>query len=375
MTDDDELVRRFRSEVPPPDDAAWAAVRVALAREITAEAERRGDARQTTRWRARRLLTVGLAALALTGAAAYGATTLIGVGSPAPNPPSPYPQPTIQLLGLRVADPAGGPPWGLRLALSQPNIRSLAPHTALSADVAIQIGRIRNGQMGFIGQDHAFHDDHLFHAAGPNSALITPADYPIGGTPQKPDLRSVYHFALTLPGVASAYQGCSSVKVPVHALFPESKRVIEGEVRLLEQRLAMVRADGAAVRREAQQSGFSVAALGLMIAENLQRTREQATGLVSERTFATCPRADLRTIVFGFSGPSATSISISGVGVHEIEPLRSDDDGFYLFVLSKHWSYASRFHATVTCQDGRTVGGLAAPGTPDAPYCRGGEAK
>jgi hypothetical protein len=375
MTDDDELVRRFRSEVPPPDGAAWAAVRGALAHEIAAELERPRDTDRTRWWRTPRLLAVGLAALALTGAAAYGATTLIGIGSPAPNPPALFPPSNIKLLGLRVADPDGGPPWGLRLALSQPNIRSLAPHTAPSADVAIQIGRIRNGQMGFIGQDNVFHDDHLFHAAGPNSALITPADYPIAGTPQKPDLQSVYHFALTLPGVASAYQGCSSVKVPVRTVFPESKRAIEGEVRFLEQRLAMVRADSAAVRREAQQSGFSVAALGLMIAENLQRTREQATGLVSERTFATCPRADLRTIVFGFSGPSATSISISGVGVHETEPLRSDDDGFYLFVLSKHWNYASRFHATVSCPDGRTVDGLAAPGTPDAPYCRGGEAK
>lgn len=68
---------------------------------------------------------------------------------------------------------------------------------------------------------------------------------------------------------------------------------------------------------------------------------------------------------------AASAISISGFGVHETEPLGPDDDGFYLFVLSQHWNYGSKFQATVTCGNGRTVSGVAAPGTPDAPYCRG----
>ncbi len=182
----------------------------------------------------------------------------------------------------------------------------------------------------------------------------------------------MYHFALTLPGVASAYRGCSSIKVPTRVTFPRSKQGFESDERFLEQQLAILRADGPAARRDAQRFGGSVATLRLLIGENLQRTREQATGFVTERTFATCPGADLRTIIFGFSGPNTASISISGPGVHETEPLRSDDDGFYLFVLSNHWSYASKLQATVTCQDGRTVSGVAAPGTPDAPYCRAG---
>src|SRR5271166_4171580 len=201
MTDNDELVRGFRSEVPPPDEESWAAVRAAVAREIAAELERPHKSARMPRRRAPRLLMIGLAALALTGAVAYGATTLIGVGSPAPNPPAPFTPSNIELLGLRVADPAGGPPWGIRLALSPSSGGGSRP------GVGIQIGRIRAGQMGFVGEDNVFHDDHLFHAAGPNSALITPADYPITGTPQKPDLQSIYHFALTLPGVASAYEG------------------------------------------------------------------------------------------------------------------------------------------------------------------------
>jgi|GEM_PF-3249687 hypothetical protein len=367
MTDDDEeLVRRLRSEVPPPDEAAWAAVRGALAREIAAELERPRGGRKTTRRWSPRLLAAAFAALVLSGAVAYGATVLIGVGSPAPNPPLALTPSSIKLLGLRVADPAGGPPWGIRLALS-PSRRGSRP------GVAIQIGRIRGRQMGFIGEDNVFHNDHLFHAAGPDSALITPADYPITGTPEKPNLQSIYHFALTLPGVASAYEGCSNTKVPVRPVNPrfrQPRRAFESQERALQRQLAILRADGPMAQRDARRSGFSVATLRLMLAETLQHTREQATGFVSERTFATCPASDLRTIAFGFAGPTSASVAISGLGVHEVEPLRPDDDGFYLFILSNHWSYASKFQATVTCQDGRTVSGLAGPGTPDPPYCR-----
>jgi hypothetical protein len=338
-----------------------------VAREVAAEPERPRDSRTTTRWRAPRLLAAGLAGLALSGAVAYGATTLIGVGSPAPNPPAVSTPSNIELLGLRVADPGGGPPWGIRLALSPAVVGSRSDIVGSRPDVAIQIGRIRDGQMGFIGQDNVFRDDHLFHAAGPNSALITPANYPITGTPQKPDLRSVYHFALTLPGVASAYEGCSSIKVPSHTPLL-SRRVIERRERGLEHLLSVLRADGPAARRDAKRFG-GVAALRLLVVENLKDLRQQATGLVTERTFATCPGADLRTIIFGFSGPATTSVAISGLGINQTEHLRSDDDGFYLFVLSTHWSYASSYHATVTCRDGRTIRGLAAPGTPDPPYC------
>jgi hypothetical protein len=366
MQDSDEPLRSFRAAVPPPGREAWAAVRGALAREIAAELERPRERGAAGRWRSPRLLGVALAGLLLTGAVAYGATALIGVGSPAPSPPSAFTPSAIELLGLRVPDPGDGPPWGLRLALSRP---SLGPRSGARADVAIQIGRIRAGQMGFIGEDGVFHDDHLFHAAGPNSALITPANYPIAGTPRKPDLGSVYHFALTLPGVASAYEGCSSVKVPTQVRQP--KRAFREEERSIEHTLAILDAGGPAARRVAGSSPGRVAALRLTLVEQLERTREQASGFVTQRTFATCPARDLRTVVFGFSGPESTSIAIAGKGIRETEALHPDDDGFYLFVLSNRWSYASRYRAIVTCRDGRTVIGAAAPGTPDPPSCKG----
>lgn len=362
MTDDESL-RRFRSAVESPGEAAWSVVRAAVQREIAAESENPMARRAIQRWRSPRLLAAALAALTLTGAAAYAATTLIGVGSPAPNPPSPFPPSRIRLLGLRVADPAGGPPWGIRLALRQP--QSPPGWGRLQPDVAIQIGRIRGGQMGFIGRDRVFHDDGLFHIAGPNSALTTPANYPISGTPEKPDLKTVYHFALTQPGVASAYQGCSTVKVPVQP--PQSKRDIQREEQSLRHLLAILRGGGPAAQRAARFSGGSVAAARLNLDQSLQTIEQQASGFTTQLTFETCPPQDLRTLIVGFAGPSTASMTIAGRGVHATETLTPDDDGFYLFVLPQHWSYASKFQATATCRDGHTVTGEAAPGTPDAP--------
>jgi len=116
--------------------------------------------------------------------------------------------------------------------------------------------------------------------------------------------------------------------------------------------------------------GGSVKTMRLLLAEALRNGREEARGFTTERTFTKCPRADLRTLVFGFAGTQAAAVAISGFGAHETESVSSNDDGFYLFVLAKHWNYGSKFQDIVTCQDGRTVSGVAAPGTPDAPYCR-----
>jgi len=107
----------------------------------------------------------------------------------------------LDLLGLRVPDPAGGSPWGIQLALSQ------GPR---GTQVAIQLGRISNGRIGFLGQDNAFHNDGLFHPANTAAALMNPAEYAIAGSVQKPALQTTNTFDLVLPAVASAYQGCSN---------------------------------------------------------------------------------------------------------------------------------------------------------------------
>jgi hypothetical protein len=61
-----------------------------------------------------------------------------------------------RLLPMRVADPAGGLPWGMRLV-----------HTTRDL-VCVQVGRIDGSQLGVLGQDGAFDDDGRFHPVAPD---------------------------------------------------------------------------------------------------------------------------------------------------------------------------------------------------------------
>jgi hypothetical protein len=64
-----------------------------------------------------------------------------------------------RLLPMRVADPDGGPPWGIRL------VKTTRDATC------IQVGRVVDGQIGQLGIDTAWHDDHEFHEIKPNDQL------------------------------------------------------------------------------------------------------------------------------------------------------------------------------------------------------------
>jgi hypothetical protein len=63
---------------------------------------------------------------------------------------------TVHVLPLRVQDPAGGPPWGLRMLRTT---RGLA---------CLQVGRIVNGRIGALGQDGLFNDDGRLHPFSAN---------------------------------------------------------------------------------------------------------------------------------------------------------------------------------------------------------------
>ncbi len=107
------------------------------------------------------LLIAATIALAATGVILTGAPVRpeevlnpgVGVGVPAPG--------GSRLLALRVADPAGGPPWGMRLVTTTRGLE------------CVQIGRVRDGQLGELGIDGAFHDDGRFH---PIPAAALPRD-------------------------------------------------------------------------------------------------------------------------------------------------------------------------------------------------------
>jgi hypothetical protein len=108
--------------------------------------------------RARGLVVV-IVALAVAAPAIGAVTNWYGIGTPnhfRPNSPTADAgravANTSQVLPLRIADPQGGPAWGLRVV-----------HTN-RGDVCLQFGRVEDGQLGSIGIDYAWDDDHRFHS-------------------------------------------------------------------------------------------------------------------------------------------------------------------------------------------------------------------
>ena len=100
-------------------------------------------------------LVVTGSALAATGAFRTGAPVGAEVPAiPTANEGAVVPE-SIALLSLRVPDPAGGPPWGLR---ELKTTRGL---------MCVQVGRIVDGRIGVLGRNGAFNDDGAFHPLSP----------------------------------------------------------------------------------------------------------------------------------------------------------------------------------------------------------------
>jgi hypothetical protein len=101
------------------------------------------------------LLVISAVALAVTGT--------FSTGSPVRPPVRPVASAGAgiaargtRLLAMRVADPAGGLPWGMRLVRTTRGL------------VCVQVGRIDGSQLGVLGQDGAFGDDGRFHPVAPD---------------------------------------------------------------------------------------------------------------------------------------------------------------------------------------------------------------
>jgi len=94
-------------------------------------------------------------ALAATGAFQTGAPIGPEVpGTPTANEGVAIPA-SITVLPLRVPDPDGGPPWGLRALKTTRGL------------MCVQVGRIVDGRIGVLGRDGAFGDDGAFHPLSP----------------------------------------------------------------------------------------------------------------------------------------------------------------------------------------------------------------
>jgi hypothetical protein len=67
--------------------------------------------------------------------------------------------PGTRMLPIQVADPDGGPPWGLRLVKTT------------RGDTCVQVGRIEYGELGSLGIDYSWDNDHKFHPISPNDGV------------------------------------------------------------------------------------------------------------------------------------------------------------------------------------------------------------
>jgi hypothetical protein len=122
--------------------------------------------RTGTHRRARRMRVLALAFVCLlaTATIALAATGVILTGAPVrpqgplnPDAGEGVPAPgAARLLALRVPDPEGGLPWGMRLVRTT------------RGELCVQIGRVANGQLGELGVDGVFHDDGRFHPIAPD---------------------------------------------------------------------------------------------------------------------------------------------------------------------------------------------------------------
>jgi hypothetical protein len=145
---------------------------------------RQADASRYVRLRRRttRPLVLALACLLLAGSA-LAATGVILNGSPVPvkgakNPSVGGGVPTpggSRLLPLRVPDPGGGPPWGIRLVRTTRGL------------LCLQVARVQDGQLGELGIDGAFHDDGRFHALPEAAAPASDAGLGFGGASPRED--------------------------------------------------------------------------------------------------------------------------------------------------------------------------------------------
>ncbi|MGN6372193.1 MAG: hypothetical protein ACTHM1_04285 [Solirubrobacteraceae bacterium] len=117
------------------------------------------------RLRRLRVPAIALGALLASGTIALAASDLILTGSPVA--PSNQQNSDVGngvpaagasvLLPLRVSDPEGGLPWGMRVI-----------HTT-RGKLCLQVGRVKDGELGELGVDGAFNDDRRFHPLPPSA--------------------------------------------------------------------------------------------------------------------------------------------------------------------------------------------------------------
>jgi hypothetical protein len=233
-------------------------------------------------WRRSRRLRVVLANVALGLVITTTGLTAAGVfkrGTPVgpPVPPSPSAgtgvaiSSSVRLLGLRVPDPGGGPPWGLRVLRTTRGL------------TCVQLGRVEFGTVGLLGQDGTFDNDRRFHPLSPNA----------GGN----------------CGVSDAH-GNGFMSVSLQSAPASANVGYEAAI------------------------GFCVSTLERFppgFARRLKLQHRHFPG-VSHAGRHACPSGDLRNIYYGLLGPDAVSISYPGPSGKPLTTPTSGPDGAYLLI-------------------------------------------
>ncbi|HLM85383.1 MAG TPA: hypothetical protein VK272_04250 [Solirubrobacteraceae bacterium] len=177
---------------------------------------------------------------------------------------------TVRLLALRVADPGGGLPWGVRV------VRTTRGLTCVDA------GRVDYGTIGVLGQDGAFKDDGRFHPISANVFSGLGCDVT--------DARGEGFVNVALQDApASGLAGFESNQVGGCRTAEEQQRVPHLPHRL--------------------------------------------TAHIHSPALPTCPQSDMREIYFGLLGPDASSITYRTAGGQKRTIPTVGRQGAYLLVL------------------------------------------
>jgi hypothetical protein len=135
-----------------------------IEQELRLAVRRRAHLPLHARLRHSRALLIACACVAIGVPAIAAAAGAFRTGSPVPAAVPATPQAfdgvaiagSVRVLALRVADPLGGPPWGLRIDRTTRGL------------LCVQPGRVVGGQIGVLGIDDAFADDNRFHPFSDN---------------------------------------------------------------------------------------------------------------------------------------------------------------------------------------------------------------
>jgi hypothetical protein len=277
-------------------------------------------ARLRGRLLARPLIVAAAVVVGGTGAA-FAAKAIVEVGAPAPRDYPNFGEKILpagtRLLSMRVPDPAGGPPWGMRLIYTTADRQDPARDHKTARWGCVQIGRVVDGRLGILGQDGAFHNDGLFHEL-----------------PVQPEACGSLNHSGVLVGLtggasitASAYRGLEG------CLTSSARRQEQMALPSLERELGVARAE-----------------------KDLHTIREALEGLATYRKLApkfnadaNCLESDLRHVAYGVAGPNATSVTVTGEGHHQTIALTPRDDGAYLIVQPV--SRQEQMHSALRLED------------------------